>query len=176
MGKFHRISERNLRDTLQRQGVIVVEFLLVFPILLIFLAGVIEFALILGATQQVAQASRLGAKYAASTPNLGDNIGFPSATADAAAMIRTKVDRLFLAANFGANASEGVRLRHTINGGNTAAVGVAPDPLVPAIPDNSVRVSVSIGLSKVTPNLLQSFGFDTTNKTLELFTTYGYEL
>lgn len=158
-----------------RSAAVVVEFILTFPIFLVFLAAVIEFALIIDASQQVAQAARLGAKIAAETVHLGDVIFDPPITGDTATAIRAAVDRELENAGFGANASQGVTLRHTVGTTNFATDGYAPDPTLPAMPTNAVRVSVSVPLGKVTPNLLQTFGFNTDQKTIDITTTFPYE-
>ena len=159
----------------RRSAAIVVEFLLSFPIFLVFLATVIEFALIIDASQQVAQAARLGAKIAAETAHLGDIVFDPPLTATTAASIRSAVDRELENAGFGASASQGVTLRHTVGTTAVATDGYAPDPTLPAMPTDAVRVSVSVPLGKVTPNLLQSFGFNTDQRTIDISATYPYE-
>ncbi|MDB5384980.1 MAG: hypothetical protein JWM11_626 [Planctomycetaceae bacterium] len=136
---------------------------------------VIEFALIIDASQQVAQAARLGAKLAAETPHLGDVIFDPPITGDTAVAIRAAVNRELENAGFGPNASQGVTLRHSVGTPNASTDGYAPDPNLPTLPSNAVRVSVSVPLGKVTPNLLQSFGFSTNQKTIDITTTYPYE-
>jgi Flp pilus assembly protein TadG len=159
----------------RRSAAIVVEFLLSFPIFLVFLASVIEFALIIDASQQVAQASRLGAKLAAETLHLGDVVFDPPITGDTAVAIRAAVNRELENAGFGPNAAQGVTLRHTVGTTNFSTAGNAPDPLLPVMPTNAVRVSISVPLGKVTPNLLKSFGFNTDQKTIDLTTTFPYE-
>lgn len=159
----------------RRSAAVVVEFILSFPIFLLFLATVIEFALIIDSSQQVAQAARMGAKIAAETANLGNVIFDPPITGDTATAIRTAVDRQLENAGFGPNASQGVTLRHTVGVTNFSTDGNAPDPTLPAMPTNAVRVSVSVPLTKVTPNLLQSFGFSITNKAIDITTTFPYE-
>ena len=157
-----------------RRGVIVVELILAFPILFILLLAVIEFSLLIANLQQVSQAARLGAKMAAETPGLG---GFtdPPLTNNTAATIRAQVDRQFLTSGFGASASRGVTLRHTVSGSHVATDGTASDPLDPFMPTDAVRVTVSIDLSKLTPDLLATFGYSTSGQTIELTTTYPYE-
>jgi Flp pilus assembly protein TadG len=163
------------RGMLRRSAVIVVEFILAFPLFLIFLATVVEFALIIDASQQVAQAARLGAKMAAETANLGNGSFDPPLTADTAATIRIAVNRVLENAGFGPNASQGVTLRHTVGTPNVSTDGSAPDPVSPALPVHAVRVSVSVPLSRVTPNLLHSFGFSTNQKTIDITTTFPSE-
>ena len=159
---------------LSRRAVIVVELILTFPILFILLLAVIEFSLIIANLQQVSQAARSGAKIAAETSGLG---GFtdPPLTNNTATAIRAEVDRQFLTAGFGSNASRGVTLRHTVAAGYVATDGTATDPFSPPMPNHAVRVTVSVDLSKLTPDLLSSFGYSTSGQTVELSTTYPYE-
>lgn len=169
-----RTTADHRRPSLIRRGVIVVELILTFPLLFILLLAVIEFSLIIANLQQVSQAARLGAKIAAETPGLG---GFsdPPLTNTTATAIRTEVNRQFQTAGFGNNASRGVTVRHTVLAGYSATDGTATDPVLPAMPTNAVRVTVSIELSKLTPNLLSSFGYSTSGQTVEMSTTYPYE-
>ncbi len=169
-----RTSADHRRLNLARHGVIVVELILTFPILFIMLLAVIEFSLIIANLQQVSQSTRTGAKMAAETPGLG---GFtdPPLTNTTATTIRAAVDRQFLTAGFGSNASRGLTLRHTVGAGYVATDGTASDPTQPAMPNNAVRVTVSVDLSKLTPDLLSTFGYSTSGQTVELSTTYPYE-
>lgn len=169
-----RTSADSRGPSLLRRGVIVVELILTFPILFILLLAVIEFSLIIANIQQVSQAARLGAKMAADTPGLG---GFtdPPLTNTTATAIRAEVDRQLLTAGFGSSASRGVTLRHTVGAGYGATDGTAADPTQPAQPANAVRVTVSVELSKLTPDLLSTFGYSTSGQTVELTTTYPYE-
>lgn len=171
----------------QRTAIVTLETIVWLPVLAILLAAVIEMGLIMTGTMHVAAATRLGAKLAAETPNL-------SAANDdtAAANIKTSIDNYFENAGYGANASAGVRLQHTV--GNVAGQrrfsgvsGTCPEinsPLfpmprgnevMPGVNPNSVRVVVCIEIPKVAPNVLKTFGFDTTGMTLEMFTTFPYE-
>ncbi|MDB5338628.1 MAG: TadE family protein [Planctomycetaceae bacterium] len=162
------------RTKLQRRGVIVVELILTFPVLLVLLLAVIEFSLIIINVQQVSQAARMGAKIAAETPGLG---GFtdPPLSNTTATSIRTAVNRQLFTAGFGMNAARGVTLRHTVNAGYIATDGLAADPIQPTMPTSAVRVTVSVNLSELTPDLLSTFGYSTSNQTVELTTTYPYE-
>lgn len=162
------------RTALPRRGVIVVELILTFPVLLVLLLAVIEFSLIIINVQQVSQAARMGAKIAAETPGLG---GFtdPPLSNTTATSIRTAVNRQLFTAGLGMNAARGVTLRHTVNAGYNATDGLAADPLLPTMPANAVRVTVSVNLANLTPDLLSNFGYSTSNQTVELTTTYPYE-
>lgn len=169
-----RIPATSRRSTRPGRGVIVVELLLAFPVLFVMLLAVVEFSLIIINVQHVSQAARLGAKMAAETPGLG---GFtdPPLTNTTTATIRTQVDRQLFTAGLGEYASRGVTLRHTVAAGYVAIDGLATDPTLPAMPSGAVRVTVSIELSRLTPNLLSSFGYSTADQTVEMTTTYPYE-
>lgn len=162
------------RTALQRCGVIVVELILTFPVLLVLMLAVIEFSLIIINVQQVSQAARMGAKIAAETPGLG---GFtdPPLTNTTATAIRAAVNRQLFTAGFGISSARGVTLRHTVNAGYQATDGLAADPILPVMPNNAVRVTVSVNLSELTPDLLGTFGYSTSDQTVELTTTYPYE-
>ena len=154
-----------------RRAAVTVEFIIGLPIFLIFLSAIVEFGLVQANSQQVAIASRIGARLAAETAGLN-----PGNTAATAASIRTEIDRQLESAKFGANASAGVTLRHNVSGGGVATDGTCNDPITPALPPNTVRVTVCVPMSALTPNLLNVFGFSTTGKTVEVTTTYAYEL
>ena len=172
-----RHSPDTRRTSLQRCGVIIVELILTFPVLMVLLLAVIEFSLIIINIQQVSQAARMGAKIAAETPGLG---GFtdPPLTNTTATAIRTEVNRQLFTAGYGQTVSRGVTLRHTVptSPGYAATDGVAADPQLPLMPDNAVRVTVSVNLSELTPDLLGTFGYSTADQTIEVTTTYPYEL
>ncbi len=150
------------------------------PVMAILLAAVIEMGLILTGSMHVAAASRLGAKLAAETPGLT-----PATTAATATAIRGPVDNYLENAGFGANASEGVRLQHNIGVGGSEEAGTCPEETSPPLPPgpnmafpnrpNSVPVVVCVSATTVSPNLLQTFGFDTSGINLEISTTYPYE-
>ena len=171
-----RQAPETRRTGRQRCGVIVVELILTFPVLMVLLLAVIEFSLIIINVQQVSQAARMGAKIAAETPGLG---GFtdPPLTNTIATAIRAAVDRQLFTAGYGQNVSRGVTLRHTapVAPGYAATDGLAADPTLPLMPNNAVRVTVSINLSELTPDLLGTFGYSTIDQTVELTTTYPYE-
>lgn len=154
-----------------RTAAVTLELIVGLPVFLIFLAGIIEFGLVQANSQQVALASRLGAKIAAEYPGLG-----PANTATVAAQIRSSIDRQLQTAGMGANASAGVTLRHTVGGGGNATDGQCSDPLTPAMPTTSVRVTVRVPVSRMTPDMLNVFGFSISGKSLEMTTTYTYEL
>ncbi len=165
----HPRSTRMTKQT-RRRGVVVLELILSLPLLVIFLGAVTEFGLILANMKQVKFASRTGAKVAAETTGLN-----PANTAMVVATIRTVVDRQLETAGFGANASAGVRLQHTVGGIGSAESGTCAEQNIPAIPADSVRVVVCVELSTLTPDFLSSFGFSVAGRRVELSTTYSYE-
>ncbi|WP_166823262.1 TadE/TadG family type IV pilus assembly protein [Thalassoroseus pseudoceratinae] len=165
----HRNSS-SLTKQQNRRAVVVFELLMSLPILMIFLAAVIEFGLILANMKQVKLASRTGAKVAAETTGLNSGN-----TATVASTLRAIVDEQLETAGFGANASAGVRLQHTVAGNGSAADGTCPEQNDPAIPTDSVRVTVCVELSTLTPDLLGTFGFTIAGRRVELSTTFPYE-
>lgn len=150
------------------------------PVLAILLAAVIEMGLLMTGAMHVAAASRLGAKLAAEDASLS-----PATTAAVATAIRTPINTYLESAGFGLNASAGVRVQHNIGGGGSSAAGTCPEQTTPPLPPgpdamspdrpNSVRVVVCVNATTVSPNLLQTFGYNLSGVTLELSTTYPYE-
>jgi len=153
-----------------RRGVVILEFILWFPVLVITLLAVVEFSLILAGAKVVDFSSRTGAKLAAETPNLVANAGTEITT------ITTAVNNELQSAGYGTNAAKGVRLQYNLPGGSgTVATGTCPQITSPALPSNSVRVVVNVDLSKFTPDMLGSYGFSTSGRTVLLSTTQSYE-
>lgn len=174
MSTFHANPNR-LTSSARRRGYrgasVVVELLIAFPILFIALLVVVEFGVMMANLKQVAAATRDGARLAAQTAGLA-----PATTAATAAAVRALVDNRLESAGYGANASQGVTLRHTVAGGGVATDGVCNDPLIPALPAvDAVRVTVRVELTKFTPNLLASFGFDLSTRFSEHTATFEYE-
>ncbi len=165
----------------QRTAIVTLETIVWLPVLAILLAAVIEMGLIMTGTMHVAAASRLGAKLAAETMGLS-----PATTIGTANDIKMSVDEYLQNAGYetisnGGVISAGVRLQHSVLGGDSdvSAGGTCPEfvpPDFPALPSGAVRVGVCVNVTEVSPNLLRTFGFDTTNVTIEMFTTYPYEL
>ncbi len=152
------------------RGGVTLELILALPLLVIVLLAVIEVGLILANFKHVAAASREGAKMAAETVGLS-----PGTTAATAAQVRSAVDRRLEAAGLGASASQGVTVRHTVTAAGAATNGDCSDPVVPALPDATVRVTVCVALTRLSPNLLGAFGFDLAGQTIEHTTTWDYE-
>lgn len=165
MTRFATLRTGRLPRTHRRAGIIV-EFLLAFPILLIAVLVLVEFGVIMANLKQIAAISRDGAKLAASTAPLN---------AATATLIRARVDRDLESAGYGASASAGVTLRHTVGGTAVFTDGTCSDPVTPAMPSDAVRVTVCVELTEFTPNLLSTFGFDITGRVAEHTTTFEYQ-
>jgi Flp pilus assembly protein TadG len=163
-------GKRAIRRT-ARRGAVILELIVAIPILVIALLVVVQFGLIMANLKQVALASREGAKIAAETAGLST-----ATTAAAAVAIRSAVDARLESAGFGSAASQGVTLRHNVGGGGVATDGTCSDPTTPTLPAGSVRVTICVELTKLTPNLLQTFGFDISSDVVEQTTTLDFEL
>jgi hypothetical protein len=157
--------------------VIIFELIVSLPILLIFLAAVVEFGVIFVGIKQVALASRAGAKVAAEAAGL--NTAMTNTVAMAA---RDAADDQLETAGFGPDASAGLTLRHNVSGGGVSTLGSCIDPTSPALPatlptsgSGHVRVTVCINVSKLAPDLLSIFGFSIAGYFVEETTTYPHE-
>ncbi|MDA1053224.1 MAG: pilus assembly protein [Planctomycetota bacterium] len=152
-------------------GAVTLELIVSLLVLFIALFVVVEFGLAMANLQHLARASRDGAKIASETAGLA-----PATTAATASTIRAAIDRRLESAGFGANATLGVTLRHTLGAGDVATDGTCSDPISPPLATDMVRVTVCVQLTKLTPNLLSPFGYDITSETAEHTTTFDYEL
>ena len=173
----------------RRRGIVVVELLLWLPVLLTGLMAVIEFAIMQQVNQQVALASRYGAKIAsevtrafAVSPNLSD-LNQTSTINN----LQSRIDTFL--ANAGLTASCEVRLEHnscidnplqvdTASPCNCTVTGpaVLPAGEPPAPPNEAyVRVTVCVPLLGNVPNCLSTLGFDITDRIVRHSTTYRIE-
>jgi Flp pilus assembly protein TadG len=152
-----------------RGGVTVLELVVVAPVMVIFLAAVIEFGLILANVKYLPMASRAGAKILAETPaaNL-DTLATLSAVANAVDQVlatgQMSSCRVIIEKNVGGYGSQ-----QTGNCNCTA-------PVAPAIPTGGVRVTVCVPVTQLTPDLLGVFGFCITNRLAHATTAYPHEL
>lgn len=167
-----------------RSGVITVELLLAFPILLIVLAAVIEFGLIYAVNQKVAYASRFGAKLASEEPRTTLNdFNLPAG----GSRLRTAVNRFLSTAELPTGACT-VILEHnaclanqtqtdTDGSGCNCGAPAAPLPAGPPPAGNPeyVRVTVCVPLIGNVPDLVSSFGFSVAGFTIEHSTVFRYE-
>jgi len=152
------------------------ELILWFPVFLIFLLAVIEFGLILGQLKQVALASRAGAKAAAES--------FPISMAN----VQTAVDHQLESAGIGDSCN--IILVHNVPGGgfspqmtgtcDCSSPTSPPQPTGTLLSDlvthsGTVRVTVCVRLSQLTPDLLSTLGFSTSGDMVEHTTTFVHE-
>ena len=160
----------------RRSAVCILELILWFPVFLIFLLAVIEFGLILGQLKQVALASRAGAKAAAES--------FPISMAN----VQTAVDHQLESAGIGDSCN--IILVHNVPGGgfspqmtgtcDCSSPTSPPQPTGTLLSDlvthsGTVRVTVCVRLSQLTPDLLSTLGFSTSGDMVEHTTTFVHE-
>jgi Flp pilus assembly protein TadG len=150
---------------------VAIELLLSLPVWLIGLLAVIEFGNLFSNLQQVALASRVGAEAAARTAALPSSGSIPSS-------ILSIIDDQLAAANI---APSEVILEHNAGGtyvrlveGDGSSAGPSQQTL-PAV-GTYVRVTVCAPATQLTPNLLQSFGFDAHAWDVAESTTFQYTL
>lgn len=169
----------------RRAGVVILELIVWFPILIIVLLAVTEIGLILAADKHVEFASRLGAKLAAESPpmQLGMlNDGGP---------LKSQIDEYLNSAGYSNSctvilehnvmaASNPLQLNPSPAGCNCGPVGslpaLVPAPPDPNIPVQSVRVTVCLPMDGNIPNCLSTFGFDLADCTIQQSVVWRYEV
>ncbi len=161
----------------KKRGVVALEFLLLFPILVILLIAVVEFGLILAAAKHVEFASRLGAKLAAETGNL-DTFNQPATPNN----LKNQVDQYLITAGY-TNSCQ-VILEHNVMG---IANPIQPNPTVAncpcvpvygpigSLPMQAVRVTVCLPMSGNIPNCLSTFGYDVSTCSIRQSAVWIYE-
>lgn len=173
-----------------RRAIVVLELILWLPVLMIFLAALIEFALLYQVDKQVAYASRFGAKIASeqSRINLRTlNTGNPS-------LLKSQIDSYLATVGLGPSCE--VFLEHNVCSGHPfvqqsppsipAGCRCAPvqSPVRPLEPSpypgsqahpEFVRVTVCVRVAGNVPDLLDTFGFALKDATLRHSTTFRYE-
>lgn len=156
-----------------RRAATVLEVIITLPVLVILLLAIIEFGVLFANLQQLALASRVGAQEASQTANLDTAVLVP-------AEVIAVIERQLGGANMTACR---IRLEHNDGGGQTqfehpivGACNCGPTTLLAAPPGGEyVRVTVCVDLTLVTPNLLDSFGFDIAGRMAEHTTVMRYE-
>lgn len=152
-------------------GVTYLELILALPVIFIFLLAVIEFGLIFANLKYVPAASRAGAKVYAETP---------TAALTNPATLTAVQNAVNDALSPGSMTACRVILQHNVGGVGLIQSGtcVCPPPTTPAMPvlaGGSVRVTVCVEVSQITPNLLAGFGFTTTGRIAKSTTTFPHE-
>jgi len=182
-----------LRDV-GRAGAVILEFILALPVLVILLLAVVEFSVMLQVNQQLAYASRFGAKLAAEItrnkdihPNLGD---FNLASTTEVDSLQGRIDRYLQ--THGLTKSCAVVLEHnacsvpnheqdrpgTIK--DSCHCGNPPALMPVSLPGGSeneayVRVTVALTLKDNVPDLLNTLGFALGDRTFVHSTTLRIE-
>ena len=173
-----------------RGGVITLELILAFPILIIVLLAVVEFGLILAAGKHVEFSSRLGAKIAAeSTATDIESLNQPPTVDD----LKEQIDEYLATAGYTESCQ--VILEHNVMG---ASNPLQENPVAPAdcpcgptgpttlpsqfpevgAPDTefaSVRVTVCLPMEGNIPNCLGTFGVDLEGCTIQHSTIWRFE-
>lgn len=169
-----------------RRGIVTLEFLGVFPLLLIFGLSIAQFSMAFRLNQRVVFASRYGAKLAAEMPRAGGvNVGNFN-DAQTRGNLKARIDA-WLAASGLSPASE-VTLEHNVCGASnslqrqlhasSAASAVALPPLPPAWHADNVcyvRVTVAVPVVPNVPNMLKSFGLNWAGVTFRQSTVFRME-
>lgn len=176
----------------KRQGVTVLEFLLVLPLLIMMILAVVELGLLISNRQALEMATRAGAMYAAEDALLPTNGNVPDDIVDVIGRELTclgiDIDQAI------ADGALTVRLEHNVGNsdvddldpsavlvtGTLVCPPTAPPP--PPDPDLSqygrryVRLSVCVRSDLLAPNLLKTYCFDLTTRVTQHNKTYRYEL
>jgi hypothetical protein len=177
--KTNRPRHRSAR---QRDGSVTLEFLLVLPVLLIVLLAVVEFGMFFANMQQVALASRVGTE-SASQANLGGSFSGDPIPPTVLQAINAQLEtsgispcRIYLQHNV--TGSPQVLVEDYVPGFACPAP-TAPLPPQPPPATNygrlSVRVTVCVPMTELTPNCLALLGFDLAGRCAICSTTFRHE-
>ncbi len=168
----------------RRRAVVTLEFLGVFPLLLIFGLSIAQFSMAFRLHQRVVFASRYGAKLAAEMPRVGAvNVGNFN-DAQLGDNLKSRIDHWLTASGL-SSASE-VTLEHNVCGALNPLQRQGANPSqrsLPALPtawhaDNVcyVRVTVEVPVVPNIPNMLKTFGLDWSNVTFRHSTVFRMEV
>lgn len=156
------------RSRQARRGIVTLEFLGVFPLLLIFGLSIAQFSMAARLNQRVIFASRYGAKLASEMPRAGSrNVGNFNAR-HVSGNLKSHVDSWLQASGL-SEASE-VILEHNVCGATNTLQRLGTDAGNKALPPlpaawnadnvNYVRVTVAVPVVPNLPNMLKTFGLD----------------
>jgi len=156
----------------QRRGGAVLELLLALPVLIIGVLAIVEFGLLRANQQQLEYASRVGANIAVDDPN-------PTVT-DIDSAVRAHLQEAGIDT---ADANIRITLQENTTGATiettAGTLNCTVAGSVPAAPAGQefVRVTVCLDIveSQMTPNLLQTLGFDIAGWQMQQTTTLRYE-
>lgn len=175
---FRSISMRAMKmgqpsqNKKQRRGGVTLELILVMPVMIIFVLAAVEFGLLLSQIKQVEFASREGARLAA--------VQTPGDLSTAIGTVSNRVERVLQTGEIPGYCK--VILQHNVAAASnpTQSTGSCncPTPTTPALPSGTnlaaVRVTVCVGMEKLAPDLLSSFGLSLNGKIVSQTTTWPY--
>jgi hypothetical protein len=185
--RLHRHPNRS------RRGGVTLEMILNFPIWMITLLAVIQFGQLEANLQDVSQASRVGAEEAVLTDlnTTADNDPVPADIVNAVKQQLQTTGIIPLAAS--SPNPYLIIVQHNVqyissnptdpSSTHTLYSESAPyicDPPTEALPDPSVygpavRVTVCVRMDRLTPNLLNAFGYDISTDYVRQSTTFPYQ-
>jgi Flp pilus assembly protein TadG len=182
---MYSAPRRKTRHKASRSGVVTLELILWLPIVMATVLAAIEFGLILVNFKHVQFASRVGAKVAAEE--------FAGNLTTSISAVNLKVNKALSAMGMTnckvileQNVPLIVGMSGCVTNNTQQSTGVCtncgpPSTTLPAagtpsaVPGGTVRVTVCVELSQLTPDLLSSFGFSTTGKVVNASTAYPYK-
>ena len=179
---MYSAPRRKTRHKASRSGVVTLELILWLPIVMATVLAAIEFGLILVNFKHVQFASRVGAKVAAeelasstTVPSIIDIHAKVNRALSAMGMSTCKVllEQNIPSTACALNNSDQFMGVCTNCGPPSTTLPAAGTPS--AVPGGTVRVTVCVELSQLTPDLLSSFGFSTTGKVVNASTAYPYK-
>lgn len=179
-----RLSLRPTRG--MRGGAVTLEFIIALPVLLIMLLAVVQFGMFFSGLQQVSLASRVGAEVAAQTDLSASGTGAPIPPAILNAINAqlgssgVSACKIYLEHNLGHTIGEPDESDEELewpSGSDCACTPPATGlPLDAAHLVYSVRVTVCVPMTELTPNCLELLGFDISARWTQCSTTFRYEM
>lgn len=153
------------------------ELLLMLPILLIFLAAVVEFGLILSMVQSVEAANRYGAKLVSERSSGAAAVNFANS-----GNLRAAINRQLRVAGMQRGVCR-LRVEHNgptnpTNGGDAPSRGacdcVPPGTTLP-VPTTAIRLTICVPLKGNVPDLLGTFGFSLNGRVIQQSSVFRLE-
>jgi hypothetical protein len=168
---------RRAQPPRKRAGLIAFELFLMLPILLIFLAAVVEFGLILSTVQSVESASRYGAKLVSERPSGVSAVNFANS-----GNLRSAINRQLRVAGMQRGVCR-LKVEHngpaSPNNGGDAPSQQACDCAPPAtslpLPRTAIRLTICVPLEGNVPDLLGTFGFSLQGRVIQQSAVFRLE-
>ena len=172
---------RSTDATHPRRALTTIEIILALPIFLLAVLAIVEFGLLFSNEQTVEMACRAGSQVASKRPTLPVVGGVPAEVNDAVARelaqigVSDFVVRLEHNINFagGSGATMAPVVLTTVTGSGPAA---SPNPPVISLSPNRRYVQITVGVysTSLTPNVLNSYGLDLSQRVSSQTTTFRY--